>query len=45
MVVGYLDSALRRRPVLDDPAAVRHLRAKQRLRSLRQRAREARGGA
>jgi len=44
MVVGFLDSALRRRPVLDDAAAVRHLREKQRLRSLRQRAREARGG-
>jgi glycosyltransferase involved in cell wall biosynthesis len=43
MVVGYLDSALRRRPVLDDPDAVRHLRDKQRFRSLRQRAREARG--
>jgi hypothetical protein len=44
MVVGYLDSALRRRPVLDDPDAVRHLREKQRFRSLRHRAREARGG-
>jgi glycosyltransferase involved in cell wall biosynthesis len=45
MIVGYLDAALRRRPILDDPAAVGHLREKQRLRSLRQRAREARGRA
>jgi poly-beta-1,6-N-acetyl-D-glucosamine synthase len=43
MLVGYVDSAVRRRPVLDDPAAVGHLREKQRLRALRQRAREARG--
>jgi cellulose synthase/poly-beta-1,6-N-acetylglucosamine synthase-like glycosyltransferase len=45
MIVGYVESAVRRRPVLDDPRAVRHLREKQRLRSLRARAREARGRA
>ena len=45
MIVGYVDSAVRRRPILDDPSAVRHLREKQRLRSLRARAREARGKA
>ena len=45
MIVGYSDSAVRRRPILDDPSAVRHLREKQRLRSLRARAREARGRA
>jgi poly-beta-1,6-N-acetyl-D-glucosamine synthase len=43
ILMGYLDSALRRRPTLDDRAAVSHLREKQRLRSLRARAREARG--
>jgi glycosyltransferase involved in cell wall biosynthesis len=43
MVLGYVGSAVRRRPVLDDLGAVRHLRQKQRLRNLRQRAREARG--
>ena len=43
MIVGYLDSAVRRRPILDDPSAVGHLREKQRLRSLRARAREAGG--
>jgi glycosyltransferase involved in cell wall biosynthesis len=45
MIVGYVDSAVRRRPILDDPSAVGHLREKQRLRSLRARAREARGRA
>ena len=40
MLLGYLDSALRRRPVLADPAAVGHLRQKQRLRSLGLRVRE-----
>ena len=43
MLLGYLESAVRRRPVLDDAAAVDHLREKQRLRSLRFRALEARG--
>jgi hypothetical protein len=43
MLVGFADSAIRRRPVLDDPVAIGHLRAKQRLRALPQRAREARG--
>ena len=42
MLLGYLDSIVRRRPVLDDDAAVRVLREKQRLRTMRQRAREVR---
>ncbi|HEY1316405.1 MAG TPA: glycosyltransferase family A protein [Gaiella sp.] len=43
MIVGYLDSMIRRRPVLPDPDAVRVLREKQRLRTIRTRGREARG--
>jgi poly-beta-1,6-N-acetyl-D-glucosamine synthase len=43
MLVGYLDSTIRRRPVLDDRPAVEHLREQQRWRYLRRRAREARG--
>ena len=43
MLLGYLDAAVRRRPLLDERAAVNHLREKQRLRSLRRRALEARG--
>ena len=43
MLVGYLDSLMRRRPILPDPDAVRVLRDKQRLRTLCSRGREARG--
>jgi glycosyltransferase involved in cell wall biosynthesis len=40
---GYLTAAARQKPRLDDRAAVTHLRESQRLRNLRNRAREARG--
>ena len=44
MIRGYVRASVRGEPQLEDPDVRRYLRASQRLRALRRRAREARGG-